>query len=159
MQGCEGMTKEFKGQQATALDAKGRLAFPARYRDLLLSSCEGKLVITVNPDKSSLLIYPQPAYEQRAAVISKMSDFVPSERRLKLMFVGHAFDLEMDDNFRVLVPQTLRSLVGIERDVVVVGQQHKLELWDAARWMQQVEVMFGDGPEGVVSDKLVELSL
>jgi MraZ protein len=130
------MAKEFNGQQATALDAKGRLAFPARYRDLLQSSCDGKLVITANPKKESLLIYPEPAYQKLSAVISKMSDFVAQERRLKLMFIGHAFDVEMDDNFRVLVPQALRKLAGIERDVVLVGQQEtksRSDVWGRSR--------------------------
>ena len=110
------------GQQTTALDAKGRLAIPARFRTLLEQSCAGKLVITVNHDRESLLLYPQQDYEQRAQVINKLSDFDPLERRLKLLFIGHAFDLEMDNNARVVVPPRLREIVGISRDVVLVGQ-------------------------------------
>jgi MraZ protein len=147
------------GQQSTALDAKGRLAIPARFRSLLKESCDGQLMITANHDKECLLIYPKHEYEQRAQVINKLSDFDPLERRLKLMFIGYAFDLEMDDNSRVLIPQTLRSLVGIERDVVLVGQHHKLELWDEGAWTRKLDSLFNIGSEIGVSEKLKGLSL
>ena len=147
------------GQQTTALDAKGRLAIPARFRTLLEQSCAGKLVITVNHDRESLLLYPQQDYEQRAQVINKLSDFDPLERRLKLLFIGHAFDLEMDNNARVVVPPRLREIVGISRDVVLVGQHHKLELWDEAAWTKKMESVFAIGPEVVMSDKLKNLAL
>lgn len=147
------------GQQSTALDAKGRLAIPARFRTLLEESCQGQLVITVNHDRESLLLYPKHEYEQRAQVINKLSDFDPLERRLKLMFIGHAFDLEMDANARVLVPARLREIVGITRDVVLVGQHHKLEVWDEAAWTSKLDSLFSIGPEAVLSEKLKSLSL
>lgn len=147
------------GQQATTLDSKGRLAIPARYRSLLEGACEGKLKITVNHDRECLLIYPIHEYDQRAQVINKLSDFDPLERRLKLMFIGHAFDMEMDANARVLVPSALRELVGIDRDVVLVGQHHKLEVWDETSWKRKLDSLFSIGPEVGVSEKLKSLSL
>jgi MraZ protein len=147
------------GQQATTLDSKGRLAIPARYRALLEEGCEGRLKVTVNHDRECLLIYPIQEYDQRAQVINKLSDFDPLERRLKLMFIGHAFDMDMDANARVLVPSTLRELVGIEREVVLVGQHHKLELWDAAAWTRKLDSLFSIGPAVGVSEKLRSLSL
>lgn len=147
------------GQQTTALDSKGRLAIPARFRTLLEQSCAGKLVITVNHDRESLLLYPQQEYEQRAQIINKLSDFDPLERRLKLLFIGHAFELEMDSNARVVVPPRLREIVGISRDVVLIGQHHKLELWDEAAWTKKMDSLFTIGAEVGVSDKLKNLSL
>lgn len=147
------------GQQTTALDAKGRLAIPARFRTLLEQSCAGKLVITVNHDRESLLLYPQQEYEQRAQIINKLSDFDPLERRLKLLFIGHAFELEMDSNARVVVPPRLREIVGISRDVVLVGQHHKLELWDETAWTKKMDSLFTIGAEVGVSDKLKSLAL
>lgn len=147
------------GQQTTALDAKGRLSIPARFRTILEQSCQGQLVITVNHDRESLLLYPRHEYEQRAQIINKLSDFDPLERRLKLLFIGHAFDLEMDNSARVLVPPRLREIVGIDRDVVLVGQHHKLELWDEAAWTRKLDSLFTIGPEVGVSEKLKSLAL
>ena len=147
------------GQQTTALDAKGRLAIPARFRALLEESCQGQLVITVNHDRESLLLYPRHEYEQRAQVINKLSDFDPLERRLKLLFIGHAFDLEMDNSARVLVPPRLREIVGMDRDVVLVGQHHKLELWDEGAWTKKMDSLFTIGSEMSMSEKLKNLAL
>ena len=104
-------------------------------------------------------MYPKHEYEQRAQVINKLSDFDPLERRLKLLFIGHAFDLEMDDNARVVVPPRLREIVGISRDVVLVGQHHKLEVWDEIAWTKKLDSLFTIGAEVGVSDKLKSLSL
>ncbi len=147
------------GQQTTALDAKGRLSIPARFRTILEESCQGQLVITVNHDRESLLLYPRHEYEQRAQIINKLSDFDPLERRLKLLFIGHAFDLEMDNSARVLVPPRLREIVSIDRDVVLVGQHHKLELWDEVAWTRKLDSLFTIGPEVGVSEKLKSLAL
>lgn len=147
------------GQQTTALDAKGRLTIPARFRAVLDESCQGQLVVTVNHDRESLLLYPRHEYEQRAQIINKLSDFDPLERRLKLLFIGHAFDLELDNNARVLVPPRLREIVGITRDVVLVGQHHKLELWDEAAWTRKLDSLFTIGSEVGMSEKLKSLAL
>ena len=147
------------GQQTTTLDAKGRLAIPARFRTILEENCQGQLVITVNHDRESLLLYPKHEYEQRAQIINKLSDFDPLERRLKLLFIGHAFDLEMDNNARVLVPPRLREIVGIDRNVVLVGQHHKLEVWDETAWSKKLDSLFTIGSEVGVSDKLKSLAL
>ncbi len=147
------------GQQTTALDAKGRLTIPARFRAVLDESCQGQLVVTVNHDRESLLLYPRHEYEQRAQIINKLSDFDPLERRLKLLFIGHAFDLELDNNARVLVPPRLREIVGITRDVVLVGQHHKLELWDEAAWTRKLDSLFTIGSEVGMSEKLKNLAL
>ncbi len=147
------------GQQTTALDAKGRLTIPARFRAVLDESCQGQLVVTVNHDRESLLLYPRHEYEQRAQIINKLSDFDPLERRLKLLFIGHAFDLELDNNARVLVPPRLREIVGITRDVVLVGQHHKLELWDETAWTRKLDSLFTIGSEVGMSEKLKSLAL
>ena len=147
------------GQQTTALDAKGRLSIPARFRTILEESCQGQLVITVNHDRESLLLYPRHEYEQRAQIINKLSDFDPLERRLKLLFIGHAFELEMDSSARVLVPPRLREIVGMDRDVVLVGQHHKLELWAEKAWTRKLDSLFTIGPEVGVSEKLKSLAL
>ena len=147
------------GQQTTVLDAKGRLTIPARFRAVLDESCRGQLVVTVNHDRESLLLYPRHEYEQRAQIINKLSDFDPLERRLKLLFIGHAFDLELDNNARVLVPPRLREIVGITRDVVLVGQHHKLELWDEAAWTRKLDSLFTIGSEVGMSEKLKNLAL
>ena len=55
------------------------------------------------------------------------------------MFVGHATDLQLDGNGRILLPQMLRDHAGLSRKVVTVGQGNKIELWSEEVWNEGKE--------------------
>ena len=128
----------FRGVTQLSLDAKGRLAIPARYRGELVSSCAGHLIVTVDPSKC-LLIYPQPAWEPIEQKLNNLSSFDPVIRNLQRLLMGNACDVEMDAAGRILVSPPLREFAGLSKDVVLVGQGNKFELWDASQWTVQIE--------------------
>mgnify|MGYP003406181286 FL=1 len=128
----------FRGVTQLSLDAKGRLAIPARYRGGLMSFCEGRLIVTVDPSKC-LLIYPQPAWEPIEQKLNNLSSFNPKIRSLQRLLVGNASDVEMDTTGRILVSLPLRQFAGLSKDVVLVGQGAKFELWDEEQWNLQIE--------------------
>jgi transcriptional regulator MraZ len=119
----------FRGIAQLALDNKGRLAVPAKYRDALLANGGGRLVITADPSRC-LLIYPQPAWEPIQQKLGSLSSFDVNLRKLQRLLVGNASDVEMDGTGRILVPGPLRQYASLEKDVVLVGQGGKFELWD-----------------------------
>lgn len=128
----------FRGVTQLSLDAKGRLAVPAKYRSELASFCAGCLIITVDPSKC-LLIYPQPAWEPIEKEINKLPSFDPMTRKLQRLLVGNASDVEMDTAGRILIPPPLREFADLSKDVVLVGQGAKFELWDETQWNLQIE--------------------
>ncbi len=136
----------FRGITQLSLDAKGRLAIPARYRGELMSFCVGRLIVTVDPSKC-LLIYPQPAWEPIEQKLNNLSSFDPKTRNLQRLLVGNASDVEMDAAGRILVSLPLRQFAGLSKDVVLVGQGAKFELWDEGQWNLQIEdaLAFKDG--------------
>jgi MraZ protein len=136
----------FRGVTQLSLDAKGRLAIPARYRSGLMSLCEGRLVVTADPSKC-LLIYPQPAWEPIEQKLNNLSSFDPRTRSLQRLLVGNASDVEMDAAGRVLVSPPLRQFADLSKEVVLVGQGAKFELWDEVQWNAQIEsaLAFKDG--------------
>ena len=136
----------FRGITQLSLDAKGRLAIPARYRGELMSFCTGRLIVTVDPSKC-LLIYPQPAWEPIEQKLNNLSSFDPKTRNLQRLLVGNASDVEMDAAGRILVSLPLRQFAGLSKDVVLVGQGAKFELWDEGQWNLQIEdaLAFKDG--------------
>ena len=136
----------FRGITQLSLDAKGRLAIPARYRGELMSSCAGHLIVTVDPSKC-LLIYPQPAWEPIEQKLNNLSSFEPKTRNLQRLLVGNACDVDMDAAGRILVSPPLRQFAGLSKDVVLVGQGTKFELWDETQWNLQIEnaLAFRDG--------------
>jgi MraZ protein len=149
------------GLQAIALDSKGRLAIPTRYRAILDERCQGNLVLTIQHHGKSLMLYPEPEFDQVARTLSKLSDFDEVEANLKLLIVGHAFYLQMDGHGRILIPPALRERAGIdlERKVMLVGQHNKLELWDENIWQEKQKTLYTTGFAAGVSEKLRGLSL
>ncbi len=123
----------FRGVHYLTIDDKGRFAMPAKYRDEILESCGGHLVITVSTDKC-LLVYPKPVWEEKQEEIMDMPNINPSVRWLQRMVIGHASDTEMSKQGRILLAPSLREFVGLEKEVALVGLTEKFELWNAGTW-------------------------
>jgi MraZ protein len=112
------------------LDAKGRLTVPSRYRDVLMSTVNGQMVIAKNPARC-LTLYPKPVWDAFEADLARLPMKDEGWRRL---YIGSATDVEIDGGSRVLVPPELRAWAGLERDVMFMGVGDKFELWDKARY-------------------------
>jgi MraZ protein len=128
----------FRGVTALTLDSKGRLAMPARYREVLQVRAGGKLVITAD-SSSCLLIYAAPDWEPIQQKLMALSSFNPRTRDLQRLLVGNASDVEMDAAGRILVPAPLRKFAALDKDVALVGQGMRFELWDDGKWSEQME--------------------
>jgi MraZ protein len=126
----------FRGVTELVLDAKGRLAIPARHRDALAAVSGGRLVVTADPSRC-LLLYPLAAWEPIQARLMSLSSFDERIRGLQRLLVGHADDVELDAAGRILVPPALRRYAALERAVVLVGQGRKFEIWDEGKWTAQ----------------------
>lgn len=123
----------FQGAAQLNLDSKGRLAIPARHRDVLLASCAGQLVLTADPD-GCLLLYPQPEWLPIRDKLMQLSALNPKIRALQRFLVGYAEDVPMDSAGRVLVSPALRDYAKLDKRTMLVGQGNKFELWDESRW-------------------------
>ncbi len=124
----------FRGVNAINLDAKGRLAIPTRYRQLLLDRCDGSLVATIDTDEPCLLIYPLDEWETIQKKIEALPSFHPMTRRIQRLLIGHATDLDIDGSGRILVPPLLRDYAGLEKRCILLGQGKKFELWNEGSW-------------------------
>lgn len=123
----------FDGSSNLTLDSKGRLVIPARYRDILLERCAGKLVITADPDKC-LLLYPLCEWEVIRKRLYELPNVDPRVRNLQRRIAGQAVNTPIDAAGRVLITPELREYAQLEKDVVLVGQDNKFELWNADAW-------------------------
>jgi MraZ protein len=139
----------FQGAAQLNVDSKGRLAIPARHRDLLLAHCAGNVVLTADAD-GCLLMYPQPEWQPIREQLLKLSSFNPKLRALQRLLVGHAEDVLMDGAGRVLISPALRHYAALDKHVMLIGQGNKFELWDEAKWQTQQQAtlsfMGGDLP-------------
>jgi MraZ protein len=150
----------FRGVNTINLDDKGRMAMPARIREQLLSQCGGRLVATIDTQARCLLLYPIQEWEEIQRKVEALSSFNAASRRIQRLLIGHATDLELDGSGRVLLPQPLRDYAGLEKQIALIGQGKKLELWDQATWAAQREQwLAAAGQEGEIPEELLSLSI
>ena len=129
----------FQGASALSLDAKGRLAIPARHRDALVPD-GAPLVITAHPHKC-LLVYPKTAWDPIRDKVSAMPGLDMQAAYLKRLLIGYAQEEDLDAAGRVLIAPTSRQWAGLEKQVWLVGQGTHFELWSDAGWQKQQEAM------------------
>lgn len=150
----------FRGASSVTLDTKGRMAIPARHREQLLEYCNGRLVVTVDPDYC-LLIYPFPDWENIERELKRLPSLDRKARALQRLLLGHATELDLDSHGRILLPPLLRQFATLDRRAILTGQGNKFELWDEDRWHQCREQWLAEyeGELGGLSPALESLSL
>ena len=150
----------FRGINNISVDDKGRMAMPARYRERLLEGCGGRLVVTVDQDHC-LLVYPLPEWEIIENKLIALPSLNKQARLLQRLLIGHATELDMDGQGRILLPAMLRDFAGLKKKAVIIGQGKKLEIWDEDTWSEsQAEwVAAVQADEGELPAALEELSL
>jgi len=129
----------FRGINNLALDAKGRMAMPARYRDRLMETCGGRLIVTVDKDRC-LLVYPLPEWEIIEAQLIALPSLNKQARLLQRLLIGHATEVELDSQGRILLPTILREYAGMEKKLVLIGQGKKFEIWDEQIWSEKQQI-------------------
>jgi MraZ protein len=150
----------FRGINNIAMDAKGRMAMPARYRERLLEICGGHLVVTVDPD-SCLLVYPLPEWEVIESKLVQLPSFNKRAKSIQRLLIGHATECDMDGQGRILLPTLLRDYASLSKKIVMIGQGKKFELWDEDAWNggQAALLESVQDDEGELPVALEELSL
>jgi MraZ protein len=138
----------FQGPAALTLDGKGRIAVPARHRELLTAMGVSQLTITKHPE-GALMIFPRPAWE---AFRDKVAALPMEAAGWKRVFLGNAMDVDIDGSNRVLIAPELRLSAGLVRDTMLIGMGSHLELWDAQRYADhEAKVMQSEMPESLKS--------
>lgn len=119
----------FQGASALNLDAKGRMSIPAKHRDALLTRDEGRVTLTRHPH-GCLLLFPRSIWETHREQIAA---WPMSARPWQRIFLGNASDVDLDSAGRILIAPELRSAIGLEREVMLLGMGSHFEVWDAVR--------------------------
>lgn len=124
----------FLGQFSYKLDSKSRLTIPSRFRDGL----PAEIVLTRGMDRC-LVVYPIDVWKEISEKVTSLSITDRRARSLRRQLFADAINLELDRQGRILIPDRLREYSGLElsSDVVVVGLESFIELWDPERWSLQ----------------------
>ena len=153
----------FLGVNTVNLDAKGRMAIPAKHRGELADCCASKVVVTINPNpgEKCLWLYPESEWTEIARKLARLPNLKSQNRLFQRLLLGHASEQETDSQGRILISSELREYAGLGKKVAVVGQGHKFEIWDEATWAGNRTEWLEEvaSPDGELSPELGELLL
>ena len=126
------------GFTTISIDAKGRLAIPAKYRDQLLLQNEESIVVTRDPQYPSLKIYPGSIWNKISSELQLMQGLDPIVRNLQWTILGNASVSSFDPKGRMLIllPSELREYaeIKIAEKVSFIGMGNKFEVWNDKNW-------------------------
>ena len=146
----------FRGRYEHTIDAKGRTSLPARYRDVLSSIGERRVILTSALDPC-LVAYTAPEWSAFEERLAKLPQFDRAVQKLKRLYVSGAVECDLDDSGRILIPPTLREHARLSKEVLWAGSGKYAELWDAALWKQTFETT--DEEREQIGARLAELGL
>jgi MraZ protein len=122
----------FLGQYLHAIDEKGRVPLPAKFRNGEDSAAE---FVAVRGASGCLYLYPREAWGDVADRLTRLrrgGDL--RKRREALAVTASAAELSLDKHGRLSLPQALLQVAGLEREALFVGAVDVIEIWDPARY-------------------------
>ncbi len=123
----------FLGQFRHNFDTKGRLTIPARFRELLTDGA----YVTQGFEQNLMVLTP-PAFEAITRGVNQTSITNPTARDLKRLLFSTASRVEPDSNGRILIPQFLRELAGLDSEAFLVGVGDYFEIWAPTQWEEKM---------------------
>jgi len=142
----------FIGEFKHSIDDKSRLAIPVKFRgDLRVGA-----VVTRGLD-NCLFLYTKSEWQKLAEKFANLPLAQANTRAFARLMLAGAYDVELDKQGRILIPENLKQFAHLTKNVVVAGLYNRLELWDEANWEAyklQTEAAAGD-----IAEKLSELGI
>ena len=142
----------FRGINSVNLDAKGRMALPARLREAIGERGDASLVVTIDTRERCLLLYPLAEWDIIQARLESLSNMRRNARLVQRLLIGHATDVELDGNGRLLLPAMLREFAGLSKKLVLLGQGNKIEIWAEDLWQKRLEEWLEERAGEVLDD-------
>jgi MraZ protein len=130
------------GEHDHSLDDKNRLTLPAKLR----AAFEDGVVVTRGLD-GCLFAYPRAEWEQMADRIKSLDPLAEGSRVMQRHFFAGAAQGELDGQGRMVVPASLIERAGLGREVTIAGVYDHLEIWDRAKWRQQLHEVEGSAED------------
>lgn len=120
----------FIGDYTAKVDAKGRIVLPSAFKKQLDQAANERFVVKKDVFEKCLVLFPMDEWERQVAIIrSKLNPYNKEHNRFLRGFYKGTAELALDSNNRILIPKRLLELVDIDKDVVLAGQDGKIELW------------------------------
>src|SRR3989338_1008332 len=124
----------FRGRYSHSIDSKGRLSIPSKFREVLATSFDERLIVT-NFDQC-LWAYPALEWQKLEQKVSQLPQFLDEVKALQRAFISAAVECPFYKQGRILLPPELREYAGLQEEIVIVGMTKRIEFWAAERWSE-----------------------
>ncbi|THB66779.1 MAG: transcriptional regulator MraZ [Desulfovibrio sp.] len=136
----------FRGRFFRSLDPKGRIMLPPEFRDTVLACvAEGKVVLTTFD--GCVVGYPLPDWEEFEEKFNRLRNPSRKMRDFRRLVIGGAEEAAIDKQGRLALSKALREYGGLSKDLVLVGQGRKFEIWDQGKLDAVMDQDFDDVTE------------
>ena len=125
----------FYGEYEHAIDRKGRLILPARFRDVSKENGVERFVVTRGLDKS-LFMFTEEEWRAQEQKFKNLSFTKQESRSFNRMFFSGAAEVIPDKQGRFIIPQYLKDFAGIKKDTMIIGVSNRIEIWNTDRWRE-----------------------
>ncbi|MEG1687204.1 MAG: division/cell wall cluster transcriptional repressor MraZ [Angelakisella sp.] len=132
------------GQYEHSLDSKGRMNFPAKFREDL-----GERFIATKGLDACVAVYSFGEWQLLADKVKRLPE--AKSALLKRFFFAGAVEVEPDKQGRIVLPAHLRGYASLDKDVVVAGVLDKVEIWDSQRWTGHTGEMTAEAMSAAIS--------
>jgi transcriptional regulator MraZ len=143
----------FIGDYTCKVDAKGRVVLPSAFKKQLDPAAKERFVVKKDVFEKCLVLYPMDEWERQIEIIrSKLNPYNKEHNRFLRGFYKGTAELLLDSNNRILIPKRLLDLVNINKDVVLAGQDGKIEVWEKSFYEALVE---GEDEFAALAEKIM----
>lgn len=140
------------GEYHYNLDSKGRIAVPAKLRNLLSE----EVIITRGLD-NCLFVFPKKDWEEISLKIKNLPLSQANSRAFARLMLAGAMSVEMDKQGRIIIPDYLRKFAELKKKVVIAGVYNRLEIWDEQKWEEYKRKT--EKESGEIAEKLSDLGI
>jgi MraZ protein len=134
----------FLGEFQHAIDAKGRVAIPARFRSQF-----GRGAVLIRGIEPCLYVFPLATWEAKAQALDAAAMDPARRRRIERRFFGTACECELDAQGRIVIPLAFRQYAGLDGETTIVGARQRIEIWHTAAWQQHLAELEGEDLAGL----------
>jgi MraZ protein len=122
----------FIGEFQCKVDAKGRIILPMAFKKQMPAEAQDQLVVRKDIFENCLVLYSADDWKRQVEKIrSRMNPYNREQNKFRRNFFKGTLELTLDNNNRILIPKRYFELIGADRDVVLAGQDGRIEIWSA----------------------------
>lgn len=145
----------FQGHSNTTIDEKGRIIIPAKFRKHILPEANGILSVTLGRD-NCVWLFPSYEWTKVLQTVQNTNPYTNDEVLMRRQMLFQADELSIDTQHRVLIPQELLKITGIKKDILLIGQIERIEVWNPAAYDKYLKES-SESYEGVMQKVMTKL--